>query len=738
MQILALFLLLLATTSSLVRGSSARALAVREPRESVPEDSAKNLSNLALNQPCYLSSSSHSMSKRYASRLVDGDAQTDVETLNEASGGYVLIDLGAISYVDEIVIFQKSADQDLTVSLADKRNTSLDALSWYTTIIANPSTPSVARVALHVHSSGRWVKVQRAGRGKLWLQEVQVLGSRLGPNDLSIRSCLTGHEGLERCSNHGACDVATGACACDWFWEGARCETSRHDMLVALSLISAFVLYLVLLPAKVWCWRLMNRHVMHRYTTLKQDNHRDEDLAARCEAPSPPPLARHPGVHVFFASPLVVFNDNGTITPVPQLNLAREIALLKLSFEQSDGMHVPINVSVATADALMAAVSMPSFADVLHVSSHCESEFIVLESEAGLAHVISIRQLAGLLNAGLNGKTSLRLVVLNSCHSQHAGQAFVDAGVPHVIALAADAKVSDAGSTVFTRALYLALASGRSIHDAFCIATHSVELCGQRGPLEAAAFRLLPPSDTEHRVVLWPKTETPSAAPPRRLPSTSSSSMTPSSRLPAPGCEDLVGRHLDLWHILNGLFVRKRRLCVGYGDSGVGKTELAVALLHYFEQRNAGDVAALVDAKDDPSETDLVGRVAAELSLPGRTGLVVIDHVPRDVLCSKDFVARMSGLLKQFPRLHLVIMAADCPHPSGLGELPMLGFSIHVGALSSDDSRKLLERLLGGPVILDNVVAAQGNPRLMRRVASKIAFAGERSDVRVVDVERLM
>ena len=48
-------------------------------------------------------------------------------------------------------------------------------------------------------------------------------------------------------------------------------------------------------------------------------------------------------------------------------------------------------------------------------------------------------------------------------------QAFVDAGVPHVIAVRVDTKVSDHAAHAFTRAFYLALAVGQTIRGAFDI-----------------------------------------------------------------------------------------------------------------------------------------------------------------------------------------------------------------------------------------------------------------------------
>ena len=71
-------------------------------------------------------------------------------------------------------------------------------------------------------------------------------------------------------------------------------------------------------------------------------------------------------------------------------------------------------------------------------------------------------------------QTGVRLAVLPSCKSQWAGEAFVDAGVPHVICINVMEEVQDVAVLRFTRALYTSLAAGQSVSSAFNIAKQSV------------------------------------------------------------------------------------------------------------------------------------------------------------------------------------------------------------------------------------------------------------------------
>ena len=71
-------------------------------------------------------------------------------------------------------------------------------------------------------------------------------------------------------------------------------------------------------------------------------------------------------------------------------------------------------------------------------------------------------------------QSAVRLVVLPSCKSYWAGEAFVAAGIPHVVCIDNAYNVQDAAVLRFTRALYMSLACGQSVYTAFFVAKQSV------------------------------------------------------------------------------------------------------------------------------------------------------------------------------------------------------------------------------------------------------------------------
>mmetsp|Transcript_14549 Transcript_14549/g.58078 ORF Transcript_14549/g.58078 Transcript_14549/m.58078 type:complete len:1257 (-) Transcript_14549:1342-5112(-) len=140
----------------------------------------------------------------------------------------------------------------------------------------------------------------------------------------------------------------------------------------------------------------------------------------------------------------------------------------------------------ATLDALRSVVTLGCRA--IHFAGHGHPEFLCFEDGKGGAVAASNDALRRLVSAG--GAGGVRLVVVNSCHSQRAGDAFAAAGVPHVVAVStranSDGRVSDRAATAFCRAFYLGVIAGRTVRQAFdigCAAAASINTA----PVVAAA-----------------------------------------------------------------------------------------------------------------------------------------------------------------------------------------------------------------------------------------------------------
>jgi hypothetical protein len=65
------------------------------------------------------------------------------------------------------------------------------------------------------------------------------------------------------------------------------------------------------------------------------------------------------------------------------------------------------------------------------------------------------------------GGNELQFVFISACYSAAAANAFVEAGVPHVIAVQESVQVSDTSALAYARHVYMALCQGMTVRQAF-------------------------------------------------------------------------------------------------------------------------------------------------------------------------------------------------------------------------------------------------------------------------------
>ena len=65
------------------------------------------------------------------------------------------------------------------------------------------------------------------------------------------------------------------------------------------------------------------------------------------------------------------------------------------------------------------------------------------------------------------GDASLKLVFVSACYSQDAGEAFLDAGVKHVVAVRWNEPINDKAAAIFSTMFYAKLMAGDTIYSAY-------------------------------------------------------------------------------------------------------------------------------------------------------------------------------------------------------------------------------------------------------------------------------
>lgn len=104
-------------------------------------------------------------------------------------------------------------------------------------------------------------------------------------------------------------------------------------------------------------------------------------------------------------------------------------------------------------------------------AGHGSSTFLSFEDSNGALHPVTVPVLRDLIQAGSSqAGVGVELAFVSACSSAELGHAFVEAGVPHVIAVRDKSEVMDTAASLFTQAFYMALATGSTIAASFEIA----------------------------------------------------------------------------------------------------------------------------------------------------------------------------------------------------------------------------------------------------------------------------
>lgn len=180
------------------------------------------------------------------------------------------------------------------------------------------------------------------------------------------------------------------------------------------------------------------------------------------------------------------------------LDVERELELMRSSLQETS-RAVTVRVMCATTRNLSVAVVLGC--QVLHFTGHGENRAgLAFEDGQGRAHMLDAAKLRSLLSPG-HGQTPIKLVVVSSCHSERAAEAFVAANVAHVVAIATDSLLIDVSAQYFTQSFYLALGAGKSVRTAFDAGVAAVccSCVRQSHRARCRVTRLAPP------LVRWPR-----------------------------------------------------------------------------------------------------------------------------------------------------------------------------------------------------------------------------------------
>jgi len=210
-----------------------------------------------------------------------------------------------------------------------------------------------------------------------------------------------------------------------------------------------------------------------------------------------------------------------------------------------------------------------------------------------------------LFAAGNSCKT-VDLVFVAACHSEVSGNAFVRAGVKHVIAVQVDETLEDHAAVTFTKQFYLAATNNHTIKEAFDIAKVVVKETSKMGQKESEKFLLLP-KDKNHDVKIFSSVTKGDLVdhtlllPPHNLPSLS---------------PQFVGRNQEMQTTIKFGRDARTRIVTITGKLGIGKAETATAVCRYMLQRkHFPDGMVMLDMVGSKSEWTIFSQIAQVMGL---------------------------------------------------------------------------------------------------------------------------
>ena len=312
-----------------------------------------------------------------------------------------------------------------------------------------------------------------------------------------------------------------------------------------------------------------------------------------------------PVLGVLFSAPLVCTDPaSGLVHPMEMLDFAKEKALICDSLREAR-RNIRLRFEHATTDRLRTVVTLGACSG-LHYSGHGDPTGLLCEDGRGGAHFVRVPALKKLLQAG--GVASLQFVFVSACFSEAAAQAFIEAGVPHVVAVKVNTRVSDHAAHAFTRAFYLALAVGQTLQASYDIGVQAVVTSPvvPSGDLEGDKFLLLP-LEANHEVAPFPDLANLDEWKPPAPPAAARQQPLPAA------AECFLGRNVETYRVVTA--VLDRRLVTVTGVPGVGKSAVARAALNFLAERHYfSDGVLYADCSAATTAEELVPLLAARTS----------------------------------------------------------------------------------------------------------------------------
>eukprot|EP00471_Norrisiella_sphaerica_P000722 CAMPEP_0184484466 /NCGR_PEP_ID=MMETSP0113_2-20130426/6181_1 /TAXON_ID=91329 /ORGANISM="Norrisiella sphaerica, Strain BC52" /LENGTH=1005 /DNA_ID=CAMNT_0026865467 /DNA_START=518 /DNA_END=3532 /DNA_ORIENTATION=+ len=412
-----------------------------------------------------------------------------------------------------------------------------------------------------------------------------------------------------------------------------------------------------------------------------------------------------------------------TITP---LDLETEKKQFKETLRQS-GRSLRFKRDYASITGLSNNVTLGC--KVLHYTGHGLESGLSFEDKCGRMHLVSTDKLKSLMESSTSG---VELVFVAACHSEKAGEAFVNAGVKHVIAVRVTERVQDEGARHFQNQFYLSLIRGNTVKNAFNFAQTSLEsMSGLLDAKEARKYLLLP-EDADHEVRIFPD-----------LREGKVEDLTiPLSKANLPtSVPQFMGRNHEVQVIVQKFLEDKNpqdriRLVTIVGEANIGKTAVAIDATRYMHERGhfvhgvfwipfgefneSADEEAIIEyiaTRMEPEKGELADRTTAGLLkfLRKKDVLLVMDGLD-SLIKSPHIGTIITNILCNCSGVHIL---ATCREDIGI-QKAIVEDEIKLGPMPGTVAATLFLNLIGPSSLTPKQVGLEGS-QTPEKICEKLA-----------------
>jgi hypothetical protein len=403
-------------------------------------------------------------------------------------------------------------------------------------------------------------------------------------------------------------------------------------------------------------------------------------------------------IKIFQASPLAYLDANREPRRVPRIDLHFERETITKALK---GSNVSVDFEIAIDDRFGAFLAKDE-CRAIHFSCHGHPTYLAFEDGWGAMQCLEASVLKRWIACG---GSQLQFVFVSACDSWSIGKAFAEAGVPHVVCCDKQTTLLDSGAAVkFTKALYQALAWGKTLQKAFDLACQELSVYPCYGSQQ---FCLLP-ENSNHNVPIFSR-DLPGSAPAR--------STDDSPDLPSP-TDFFVRDDLEMYRTIQA--IKNTRVVRVKGPAGIGKSTLVMECCRYLSDRqevvNLDDIhwKSVNPDKEEPINTDFLATCFRMLFPQWRNGsstTPAIRECRRNIIyhykerrsllvieakmLSRRGIKKMHSFLKRLiegtNHLKLVVIYGGHVDPDNIGDLSM-AFDITVDSLNIESTVKLFAR----------------------------------------------